>query len=153
MGNGMSFKAGRDMPPGMQEKLAMKIAGKLASTAEQKKQFTCARCGVPTDNAEQIGTVFVHFCDDCRAEINREVKWQRQGETWKKKTVVCPYCGYELDGYESFRFDLGETREHACECCSRKFDVDVIEVCYYSVRRSVCEMPEDWQPPEVSQHG
>lgn len=29
MGNGMSFKAGRDMPPGMQEKLAMKMVADL----------------------------------------------------------------------------------------------------------------------------
>ena len=148
MGNGMSFKAGRDMPPGMQEKMALQIAGKLAPSSDQKKQFTCVRCGVHTDNAEQIGSVTVHICDDCNLAIHREMKWSRQGETWRERTVVCPYCGYELDGYKSFQFELGETREHACECCHKKFDVRVVEVRYYSTKRSDCEMPEDWQPPE-----
>lgn len=44
MGNGMSFKAGRDMPPGMQEKMAMKMVAEL----QQKN-------GIPSD--EEKGRV------------------------------------------------------------------------------------------------
>lgn len=112
-------------------------------------KYSCEYCGAPTDNLEEIGTVVVHFCDACNERIHREVKWERQGETWRKPNVICPYCGYELDSEDSaLFFEVGNTEEYACEWCQRKFDVEVCEVRYYSTNRSACEMPEDWQPPE-----
>ena len=35
MGNGMTFKAGRDMPPGMQEKMALQIAAGMDADLKQ----------------------------------------------------------------------------------------------------------------------
>lgn len=152
-GGGLQYETGRDMPPGMQEKLAVQIAQQLSETVPVAEnttmEFTCAYCGTDTNNTEQIGAVAVHFCDACRERIKREVKWERQGETWREPNVICPYCGYELDSEDSaLFFEVGETKEYACEWCQRKFDVDVREVRYYSTNRSACEMHEDWQPPE-----
>lgn len=58
MGNGMSFKAGRDMPPGMQEKLALQLLADL-----QKEN------GVPD-------------ADSAKAAVNRKIL-----DDMKKKTI------------------------------------------------------------------
>lgn len=76
--SGLRFELGRDMPPGMQEKLAVQITQQLTeagSVAESTTMaFICARCGAPTDNSEEIATVVVHFCDACNDRISREVQ-------------------------------------------------------------------------------
>lgn len=170
--SGLRYETGRDMPPGMQEQFAVQVAQQLEETVAAAKQivnqliegstvaesapmeFTCRSCGAGTNNTEQIGDIAVHFCDACRERISREVKWESQGETWRKPNVICPYCGYEIDSEDSaLFFEVGETEEYACEWCQRKFDVKVREVRYYSTNRSACEMPEDWQPPEDAAHG
>lgn len=164
--SGVRYEAGRDMPPGMQEQFAVQIVQQLeeATTAAARfvkgivggtsMEFTCTSCGAGTNNTEQIGDIALHFCDACRERISREVKWESQGETWRKPNVICPYCGYEIDSEDSaLFFEVGKTEEYACECCRRKFDVEVRVVRYYSTNRSACEMPEDWQPPEDAAHG
>lgn len=158
MAGGLSYKTGRDLPLGAQEKLADKVVKQLRGTTQVEEnatmEFTCCRCGAGTNNTELIGEISVHCCDACRERISREVKWERQGETWRKPNVICPYCGYEIDSEDSaLFFDVGTTEEHSCEWCLRKFDVEVRQVRYYSTKRSVCEMPEDWQPPEDAAHG
>lgn len=155
---GLRYETGRDMPPGMQEKLAVQIAQQLTEAGSMEEsatmEFTCAGCGAGTNNTELIREIPVHFCDVCRERISREAKWERQGETWRKPNVICPYCGYEMDSEDSaLFFEVGKTEEYACEWCQRKFDVEVRQVRYYSTNRSACEMPEDWQPPEDAAHG
>lgn len=158
MAGGLHYETGRDMTPGMQEKVAVKIVQQLTEAApvaeNETMEFTCTGCGKTTNNSEQIGGVTVHFCDACNERITREVKWERMGENLRKPNVICPYCGYEIDSEDSdLFFDVGETEEYRCEWCLRKFDVEVRQVRYYSTKRSVCEMPEDWQPPEDEANG
>ena len=99
-----------------------------------------------TNNSEEIGSLTLHFCDACNDAIDREVRWESEGATHRKDQVICPFCGYEYDPYESLRFDEDETTDAACECCGRHFKVEVTTVRYYSTRRSISEMPPDWQP-------
>ena len=145
MANGLRYETGRDMPPGMQQLVADQIVQRIQK-ATPVAEFTCARCGCPTNNSEEIGSLTLHFCDACNDAIDREVRWESEGATHRKDQVICPICGYEYDPYESLRFDEDETTDAACECCGRHFKVEVTTVRYYSTRRSISEMPPDWQP-------
>ena len=106
-------------------------------------KYICS-CGKPTDNATTIGSIVIHTCDDCKKEIEKQVAWESMGEQWREETVICPFCGHEYSNYDSWNFEVGETSEVECECCGKRFDLEVREVRNYSTKRSLCEMPEDW---------
>lgn len=156
--SGLHYDTGRDMPPGMQELAAVKIAQQLTDAASvavdepasdaAHMEYTCHLCGAPTNNAEQIGAVYVHFCDDCNEQIHREVAWEAQGRTYGERDVICPYCRYRLGRTDMALLEDGDTPEWECECCHQKFDIEVAMVRVYSTKRSICEMPADWQAPE-----
>ncbi len=119
-------------------------------------KFKCTLCGAPTDN-DQSFTVpahitggaparyEVHRCDKCDKRFNQELAWESEGGTYKEKNVICPYCGYKYDDYDGYQFDEGKTEEEECPECGRKFDVEVEFSRTYSTKRSLCEMPEDWE--------
>lgn len=119
-------------------------------------KYKCQECGAPTDN-DQSFTVpanitggepcryEVHRCDKCDDRFHRELDWESEGETIREKNVICPYCGYEYDDYDGYTFDEGKTEEVECPACSRKFDLEVEVRRTYSTKRSLCEMPEDYE--------
>ena len=104
--------------------------------------FICARCKNPTDNETIIGDVTVHFCDACNKQLHREVTWESEGEQYLEKTVICPYCEHEYEMFDAYELESDEEIE--CECCGKKFDLEVREVRLFTTKRSLCEMPKDW---------
>lgn len=80
-------------------------------------------------------------CVECEERFKREIKWQYLGEHSHEDNIICPYCGDEKTGYWDVDSDVKE-----CECgeCGRKFDIEVQHSVTYSTKRSLCEMPPDW---------
>ena len=103
-------------------------------------KYVCS-CGNPTDNKKIIAGIQIHICDDCEKRIEREVKFQSEGERFREKTIICPHCGYEYEYYDSCEYEEGEEEEIECNCCGHKFVLEVEEIRYYSTKKSVCEMP------------
>jgi DNA-directed RNA polymerase subunit RPC12/RpoP len=87
--------------------------------------------------SESPQSIFVK-CDDCR----REWEWVNNSGHLLEDEINCPYCNHEyIDSW-----DYSENEECLdCEECGRKFDIEVITEIKYTTRRSVCEMPGDWQ--------
>jgi DNA-directed RNA polymerase subunit RPC12/RpoP len=108
-------------------------------------KHTC-HCGKPTDNEHQYGKITCHTCDDCLRRIDNEVDFQSEGETYRESTIICPHCGHKYDFYDACGFEEGDYEETVCECCGKKFDLDVITIPYFSTKKSLCEMPEDYEP-------
>lgn len=118
-------------------------------------KFVCMKCGAPTDN-DQSFTISVHItggvpnryevhrCDICDKRFHQELAWESKGETINEKKLVCPYCDYEYDDYDAYCFQEGDTPEVECEACGRKFDLEVDTRRVFSTKRSLCEMPENW---------
>lgn len=106
-------------------------------------KFVC-RCGNPTDNAEVIGEIVLHTCDECKARISKEVDWESENEHWRKDTIICPYCDYEYESYDAYNYEDSED-EIECPECGKKFDLEVENIRYFSTKRSLCEMPEDYE--------
>lgn len=162
MTGGLRYETGREMPPGMQELAAVKIAQQLTDAAPvaaeevggdvPHMEYICHLCGKPTNNTSVIGTIAVHFCDACNAQIAREVAWQSLGRTYGEHSVICPFCRHELDRRDTALLEDGETQGWECECCHRLFDIATRMVRLYSTARSVTEMPKDWQPPEEDRY-
>lgn len=122
-------------------------------------KYICEICGAHTDNdqsftvpsyimGEEPKTYEVHRCDKCDKELDRQIAWESEGETIEEDNVICPYCGYRYDDYDGYEFDEGKTEEVECPECGKKFDVEVEVKRTYSTKRSLCEMPEDWDGEE-----
>lgn len=115
--------------------------------------FECCDCGKPTTNSYDVkgfGSIplfTVHRCDACGERLKLESDFQSEGETIEIDTLVCPWCGYEYDAYESCQYG-GDEDEVECESCGRKFDLEVHTTVRYSTKRSLCEMPEDYGKEE-----
>ncbi len=118
-------------------------------------KFVCMKCGSPTDNDQSFtlpahitggapSRYEVHRCDKCDKRFHQELDWESKGETIRENKVICPYCGYEYDDYCGYQFDEGTIEEEECPECSRKFDIEIEVRRTYSTKRSLCEMPEDW---------
>jgi DNA-directed RNA polymerase subunit RPC12/RpoP len=118
-------------------------------------KFICDYCGIPTDNDQSfiIPPCFKgdrplvierHRCDKCQRRFTQESEWESEGATIDVDSVTCPYCGYVYCDDEGYQFDEGETEEVECPACSRRFDVEVEVKRTYSVKRSLCEMPENY---------
>lgn len=114
-------------------------------------RFRCNHCGKPTNN-DEVFTLssgyeyHTHTCDECTKRIHLEVNWESIGEHWIEDKIICPYCGCSYDDYEAWSFDEGETEEVECDFCGKKFDLEVEVKRTYTTKRSVCEMPEDFDP-------
>ena len=108
-------------------------------------KYTC-RCGNPTDNMEIIGDVTLHTCDSCKERISKEVAWESKNEHFREKTIICPYCDFEYELYDAYLYaDEEKAEEIECPECGKKFDLEVEHITYFSTKRSVCEMPEDYE--------
>jgi DNA-directed RNA polymerase subunit RPC12/RpoP len=90
----------------------------------------------------------VHRCDKCQKRFDQEFEWECLGETVQEDTIICPYCGHEYDSFDLFDFEGGKHSEIECEICGKHFDLEVREIRSYSTKRSLCDMPEDFDPKE-----
>ena len=106
-------------------------------------KFVCS-CGTPTDNEKMIGNLIVHTCDKCLERISKEVDWGSENEHWHERTIVCPYCDYEYEEYDAYSYEDSED-EIECPECGKRFDLEVESIRYFSTKRSVCDMPEDYK--------
>lgn len=109
-------------------------------------KFVCS-CGNPTDNEKVIGSSVIHTCDECLERISKEVDWEGENEYWHERTIICPYCDFEYDRYEAYNYEANE-EEIECPACGQHFDLEVEDVRYFSTKRSVCDMPEDYKGKE-----
>jgi len=109
----------------------------------ESMKFVCS-CGNPTDNLKVIGNTVLHTCDECLERISKEVDWESENEHWRERTIVCPYCDYEYEMYDAYNYEDNE-EEVECPECGKKFDLEVEHTRYFSTKRSVCEMPEDYE--------
>lgn len=116
-------------------------------------KFVCMTCGCATDNDQSFTlrdgfTLEVHRCDACDRRFHLELDWESMGETIQESNIICPYCGYEYSDYDGYWFDGGEHSEVECESCGKHFDLEVRERRSYSTKRSLCDMPEDFDGEE-----
>ena len=115
------------------------------------QMYQCRCCGSPTPNSEDLGKLLgdthyiIHLCDDCNRRYELEYEFQRQGETISEPQIICPWCSYEFDCVESGYYDSSED-EVECPVCGKHFDLEVLNRPRYSTKRSLCDMPENWQP-------
>ena len=112
-------------------------------------EWRCDDCGALTENDQsmtfQDGFVLErHRCDKCHDRWERELAWESKGETINEDEIVCPYCNTSYEDYDAYAFDEGKTAEVECFECGRKFDLEVEVKRTYSTKRSLCEMPDDW---------
>lgn len=110
-------------------------------------KYICRNCGKPTNNIKFIGEFEIHRCDDCEKRFTKKIEWEMENEHWHENTIICPYCDYEYEQCDSYYYDEGEDTVE-CLSCGKKFDLDVEEVRYFSTKRNVDEMPEDWNGDE-----
>ena len=106
-------------------------------------KFICS-CGNPTDNATVIGNIVLHTCDKCLERISKEADWENENEHYHERTIICPYCDFEYEEYDAWGFDCSEDKVE-CPECGKRFDLEVEDVRYFSTKRSLCDMPEDYQ--------
>jgi transcription elongation factor Elf1 len=109
----------------------------------------CLRCNGKAAIAicyDKISKRSYHYCKKCKDLKDLEFDWEREGETTRESNVICPYCDYEYDDYDSYSFvDDGQVEEHSCQQCGKKFDIEVDTTVYFSTKRSICEMPQDYK--------
>lgn len=111
--------------------------------------FKCDLCGCDTTN-DQSHTLRdgyrleVHRCDACDHRLDLEIEWECMDETVCENRIICPYCGYEYSDYDGYYYDEGLHQEVECECCGKHFELEVEVRRTYSTKRSVCDMPDDW---------
>ncbi len=123
---------------------------KESEKAEMK--YICQMCGKPTDNDQSFDISVackiyhheVHRCDECERLLRKELEWGSEGETICEDKIICPYCNFEYEDYDSYSFDEGDNDEVECAECGRKFDLKVKVRRTYSTKRSLCEMPENY---------
>ena len=105
--------------------------------------YMCS-CGNMTDNEHIIGDIVLHTCDECLERIDKEVDWEHENEHYHERTIICPYCDFEYEDYDAWGFESSED-EVECPNCGKHFDLEIQEIRYFSTKRSVCDMPEDYK--------
>ena len=103
-------------------------------------KYKCSVCGKPTDNEKTTHGYTYHICNECHDRISKEVEFQSEGEQWRENTIICPFCEYHFEAYDSYEYEIGEHSEIECPACDRKFDLEVEEIRYFSTKKSLCEM-------------
>lgn len=119
-------------------------------------KFRCGSCGKPTNNDRIFtlpsGTEYhLHTCDKCAKRIHLEVEWESIGEHYREDEIICPYCECSYDDYDAWKFDEGKSPEVECEFCGKKFDLEVVVRRKYTTKRSICEMPDDFDPEKYEE--
>lgn len=112
-------------------------------------KFVCGICGGPTDNDQSFDLpsgyhVEMHRCAACDKRLDLEYEWQSLDEHYRERSIICPHCGYEFEDYDAYGFDEGGHDAVECPDCMKHFDLVVVEVREYSTKRSVCDMPDDF---------
>lgn len=110
----------------------------------ENAKFVCGHCGKPTDNTQRVYEFEFHTCDECQRKLDIEYEWQSENEHFAEDTIICPYCDYEYEDYDACEYECSED-EIECPECGKKFDLEVRVTTEYSTKRSLCEMPEDYQ--------
>lgn len=116
--------------------------------------FKCTRCGCDTPNSEDITSsegklLFIsHMCDACKKRLRQEVDFRYEGATFSESELICPWCGHEYETYDACGFDEGETESVVCERCGKHFDLEIETRRRYSTKRSLCDMPDDYEEQE-----
>lgn len=95
-------------------------------------------------NTKVICDYVFHTCDECQKKMDIEYDWQSKNEHYGEDTIICPYCDYEYENYDACQYEDNES-EIECPLCGKKFDLEVRTITEYSTKRSLCEMPEDYQ--------
>ena len=88
MGNGLCFDTGRDMPPGMQEKMATKVIADL-----QKKNGVFSDDDIQRAQARQIQKLWAEDRLQHMKDLQELQDGQEQPVEPVKDEVQCPYCG------------------------------------------------------------
>lgn len=117
-------------------------------------KYVCRNCGAPTDNDQSFAlpngaVIETHRCDVCEDRLRREVRWELAGSTYDETNVICPYCGHEYSDYDSYAFDEDGANDVECESCKKHFALEVRTSRRFTTRRSVCDMPEDFNGEEL----
>lgn len=110
-------------------------------------KYICRDCGKPTDNIKIVCNSEIHICDDCLKQLDREIEWEMENEHYHESAIICPYCDYEYEQYDSYYYDEGHDIVK-CRACGKNFNLEVEEIRYFSTKRNVAEMPEDWEGDE-----
>lgn len=108
------------------------------------KKYVCGCCGKPTDNIKLIYGIQINTCDVCQKKQDIEYRWQIKNEHFAENTIICPFCDFEYPNYELWEYSENDY-EVECPVCGKKFDLEVRVTMEYSTKRSLCEMPEDYQ--------
>ena len=112
------------------------------------KMYKCSDCHCDTPNKRDLyrldGSYLcsVHRCDSCQKRFDLELEFQSEGETFMESKMICPWCGYEYDGYETW--DMEDEEEIKCKHCGKHFDLETEHRKLYNTKRSLCDMPEDY---------
>lgn len=109
--------------------------------------YTCRRCGKPTPNRKFFtggpigGKDGYSWCDECIAEVDRELKWEN--EQPYKDEITCPWCGYEDP--DSWEFERECDDEYECPSCGELFILERVVNITYTSKRRIEDMPEGWR--------
>lgn len=109
---------------------------------------SCMFCGNMTENINEakdfMSTSFVdtygnseiHICDKCKEELFNIDEWQN--EQFRENTIICPWCGYQYEEYDSYEFEEGEYIDDdliTCPECGQKFELEVEYLTYFTTKK------------------
>lgn len=87
----------------------------------------------------------IHRCKDCDDLFRRQIDWEADNEHCYESNIVCPYCDYEYDCYDSYSYiDEGDC-DVECESCGKKFKLEIHETVEFSTHKRVEDMPDDYE--------
>lgn len=118
---------------------------------ENKVIYKCDCCGKETTNDQSFtlsisgDKIEVHRCDICDDRLDREFEWERDNCYEYCSNIICPYCDYEMDDYDSYSYvEYGSTDECECPKCGKSFKLEIKQIVEFSTYRRVEDMPEDY---------
>lgn len=112
--------------------------------------YSCGLCGCETVNRMEHRSrtgdlMFVtHTCDRCQKRISLEYDFQSEGETVLETDLICPWCQAVYSSYDAWAFPDDEEGVE-CQFCGKHFDLEIEHRRRYSTRRSLCDMPQDYE--------
>jgi DNA-directed RNA polymerase subunit RPC12/RpoP len=120
---------------------------------EMNEIYKCDKCGKDTTNRHDLtlnsGRTFTsHICDDCRRQIDREYDWINDNAHEYENHIICPYCDYNYDDYDSYACWDGDDSEVECLACGKTFSLKVRQIIEFSTYKSAEEMPKEWEAEE-----
>ena len=112
-------------------------------------KYKCDFCGKPTDDISIIPmahgkTLEYHTCDFCKDLHNRQYDWEQDNEHLYESNIVCPYCDYEFDDYDSYSYVEEGDCDVECPMCDKTFKVEIKQTVEFSTHKRAEDMPKDW---------